>query len=875
MYEKTKKEIYDLIKLNTESLDWKTPKLMTTGEISRQLNISRNLCSHYLNEMVKEKALIKISTRPVSFLHRKTVERLYRVHLEENEYLNFYDLSTCLGISKKDVFDDYIGSHSGLSYQVSKCKVSVRYPDKGIPILIYGEKGTGKHKLAELVGEYALEKGYSDEKTKFIDAGSLGDQDEALESEVLFWAEKKKRIICIENVEEISNNRLMKILEKAECKMILTANIRHDAGEVEQLVRQIPLAIEIPSLSERSDEDKKELLLYFMKQEALKIKSDILIDIRVMELLIQYYYARNIDELRDIVMTCCANAFVRKTEAEEVQICIYDLPEKVVAESYRFYSETEPSVMMNIKNYKVNHYIDEFQNYCKKIYEKYLQIEKTPDIEEKVEELWKITEEFCDYLTYKNCYSNKKIEALKKVVSGMLDSMIERYGISFPTEFDLVFAKCLYVQSELMGREKNHYETDLKRCLEELSEEHEAEQLLVEELKDNIESCLGVKASNMNQLFVLLNLIQFNREPGWGKTRGVIICHGSATASSMAEIVNKVLGFRIFEAIDMPINVSPAETIQRLKKYMKYIKTPRELIILVDMGSLEELHSCLSDVKGLKAIIINNVSTRMAMDVGAKIRASVSLDKIAETVCYENRSTYRLVDNTIPQKAILFCSETGIGAAKRMSELFAASFPKKLNIEFLSVDYRNVLEPKSLQAIIDKYEVLFVVGTQDPKNPNICYVSMEDVIGFNHMERVFSVLEQFLSREELGVFKKNLVKEFSLQNVIQNLTILDAEVLIGMVNDGIEKLQKKMGKNFSDRIRISLNVHICCLVERLIRKEALDKFDNEETGTEEFMLFTNAVRDSFQNISLHYNVEIPLGEIAYIKNYFDYGKEKK
>lgn len=51
MYEKTKKEIYNLIKLNTESIDWKTPEIVTTGEISRQLNISRNLCSHYLNDM--------------------------------------------------------------------------------------------------------------------------------------------------------------------------------------------------------------------------------------------------------------------------------------------------------------------------------------------------------------------------------------------------------------------------------------------------------------------------------------------------------------------------------------------------------------------------------------------------------------------------------------------------------------------------------------------------------------------------------------------------------------------------------------------------------------------------------------------------------
>ena len=252
----------------------------------------------------------------------------------------------------------------------------------------------------------------------------------------------------------------------------------------------------------------------------------------------------------------------------------------------------------------------------------------------------------------------------------------------------------------------------------------------------------------------------------------------------------------------------------------------------------------------------------------------MELEKIAKNVCRENQCTYRLVDNTAPQKAILFFSETGIGAAKRMSGLFANSLPRKINVEFVSVDYKSVLEQKNLLSIFEKYEVLFIVGTQDPQLPNIWYVSMEDVIGFNQMERVFSVLGQFLTKEELNTFKKNLVKEFSLQNVIQNLTILDAEVLIGMVSEGIEKLQKKLGKNFSDKIRISLNVHVCCLVERLIRKEALEGKNKTEDMSEEFLLFMNAVKESFQNISLHYNVEIPENEIAYIKNYFDYGKEK-
>ncbi len=76
---------------------------------------------------------------------------------------------------------------------------------------------------------------------------------------------------------------------------------------------------------------------------------------------------------------------------------------------------------------------------------------------------------------------------------------------------------------------------------------------------------------------------------------------------------------------------------------------------------------------------------------------------------------------------------------------------------------------------------------------------MEDVLALIIWSECFLFWEQFLSSEELIVFKENLVREFSLlKNVIQNLTILDAEVLIGMVNDGIEKLQKKDGeKNFS------------------------------------------------------------------------------
>ena len=269
MYEKTKKQIYNLIKQNTEELDWNAPKMLTTNEISRQMNISRNLCSHYLNEMVKEDELIKISTRPVSFLHRETLEMQYQMNLTEREYLSFHELSRHLGISKKDVFDSYIGANSGLSYQVSKCKVSAGYPDSRLPILIYGEKGAGKHRLAELVGEYAAEKGYSGGRTEFLDASLYKNNPEKIENLLAerLTPGKQNGILCLENVEQIPTETLLRILEISEWKIIFTANRNKDSAELDDLVKQMPLAIELPSLSERSDEDRKELLLHFMKQE--------------------------------------------------------------------------------------------------------------------------------------------------------------------------------------------------------------------------------------------------------------------------------------------------------------------------------------------------------------------------------------------------------------------------------------------------------------------------------------------------------------------------------------------------------------------------------------------------------------------------------
>ena len=98
MYVQTKKELLDYIEQCT--MDFQTEALhrYSANYISREKNISRNLVSQYLNELVKEGILIKINSRPVYFMHRKSLERLYDVKVTKSL---FYSIDELMEIKKE------------------------------------------------------------------------------------------------------------------------------------------------------------------------------------------------------------------------------------------------------------------------------------------------------------------------------------------------------------------------------------------------------------------------------------------------------------------------------------------------------------------------------------------------------------------------------------------------------------------------------------------------------------------------------------------------------------------------------------------------------------------------------------------------------
>ncbi|HFU2348762.1 TPA: RNA polymerase subunit sigma-54, partial [Enterococcus faecium] len=103
------------------------------------------------------------------------------------------------------------------------------------------------------------------------------------------------------------------------------------------------------------------------------------------------------------------------------------------------------------------------------------------------------------------------------------------------------------------------------------------------------------------------------------ETHCLIVMHGKITASAIARETNKLLNTYVYEAFDMPIEGETSDLINLINNFCKSIDTTNGLILLVDMGSLEQMYEKIeSNVIG-DLVILNNVSTALAIECGIQV----------------------------------------------------------------------------------------------------------------------------------------------------------------------------------------------------------------------------------------------------------------
>lgn len=882
--------------------------------ISQQLNLSRNLVSQYLNELFNEYKLVKINTRPVIFFDVAEIEKSRNIKIEDFEFKSLLEFNKYLIPTEEKDFEKLIGYNESLNIVVNQCKAAISYPTNGLPILLYGPTGTGKSLMAQLMYEYGVNNKLIENDKKFL----VVNCSEYANNPELFLANlfgyKKGAYTGADK----DSNGIIKVAEggvlfldeihclKSECQeklfLFMDKGIYHMLGDNEHwyksnvrlifattedpekcllktLLRRIPIIANIPSLEDRGIHERAKLIYYVLKGEQERIGRNIFISNVVYNILLSTNFIGNIGDLKNSIQASCANSFLKSNmEREVLRIHAYDLPESLMSLSnvkkniINFDNQSKMISIADLKKYSSNKrnqikLNSEIMNYYMLIHNNKINYDCF------LEKSFKSINKYYDYIIFKKRNVNEaKLDFIQEIIKNIFDIVSSKY--EFKVSNNDIIAISSYINYyakrnyEAVGCYDN-YKTETEGFSKFLFKQLNREYLIALEIAENIKTNMDINLDSLIICILTLNLKMINKNVDINKRIGIIIAHGYSTASSIADSANKLLGQYVFDAMDMPLNVNTQTIIDNLNDYLIKRGNYEELILLVDMGSLEEIYKGVNVQKNSNMGVMNNITTKIALEIGNGIINNKSLKEIFQSVKKDSCINYKIINNKAKEKIILCCCASGIGTAEKLREIFIDSLPKNIPIKVLTYDYSSLIERRLNDDFFDRYDVLFIVGTLNPNIESVKFIPIENLIISEAFNDINECLKDYISEEDIRNFQKKVLKNFSLSNIINNLTILNPNKLLEHVTKSLDRLQNMLDIEFTNNTCYCLYVHICCLIERLVIGKNTDKYKevNMSEMKESKLEFINNVKNAFSVVEKYYRVEIPIEEIGYIYEY--------
>lgn len=898
----TREEIFNYLEKISRNFSLQDLKHFTANDISETLNISRNLASQYLNELVKEKLAIKVNSRPVYFFHKRSVERNSLVTFDTCIFsgLDEFMIKSRSKESKKD-FQKAVGHYLSLSPCIEQCKAAIQYPPNGLPILLYGANGTGKSFLSRLMFEYGKNEKIIGEDKQYIAvdcteyAGDLenfgrnlfGDQKEKgwlarADGGILFFDE-------IDHLPSAGQELIFSFMISGQYKTFHSNGVcssgarlvfatSRPPGETlfKAFARQIPIVIPVPSLNERTIDEKEEMLVSFLRKEGQRMGVDVSISKRAFHCILEYPFENNIDELKACITSSCAGAYLGKT-AEGIAIGTYNLPDYMLSD-LKFGTNLEEE-LIHMNSYNKDTSFGQIVQYFQLILDEYQDLKKGAlRFDELLKSCQLHLKGYYDYLIYSQKLVNMKISNYEQMINQVFETVGETYGVSLSKKYSYLLARCLYIQlraDHIVSKWVKSNEDEISSLLQVMRQNLAKESMISAKVVGLVKQNLDVDLDNLNQLFLLLNVKSQNESIEVSSTAGIILSHGYSTASSIADAANQIIEKKVFEAIDMPLDMQSQDIARVLEKYIERYVTCRDIVLMVDMGSLEQIHREVRGLTGVNIGIINNISTALAVDIGIGISANRSMEEILKGASENNTCTYRIISNVPKEEAVIFSGENGIGTAEKIKELILASSEACIPVRFIAYDYYRLVKNGSNDQIFSNYRVRCIIGLFNPEIEGIPFIALEDIISMKATEQLNWIFSDYLDQEQMEVFNQNMLKNFTLQNLVEFITILNPGKLLDEVEQSVTRLVRITGRSLEGKIIIGLYVHLCCLVERLVTRAAIENYQDLESFQEKHGDFIGIVKECFQDISIHYKVELPVSEIAYIYDYINLNLKNK
>ncbi|MBX4223846.1 hypothetical protein KYX88_13840, partial [Enterococcus faecium] len=133
-------------------------------------------------------------------------------------------------------------------------------------------------------------------------------------------------------------------------------------------------------------------------------------------------------------------------------------------------------------------------------------------------------------------------------------------------------------------------------------------------------------------------------------------------------------------------------------------------------------------------------------------------------------------------------------------------------------------DKKNREPLFSIYEIVGIIGTADPAITDIDYLSLEDLISGEKMSVLAEWLDSAMNVSDKETFNQNIIRNFSLEKVLDSVTILDTEKVMEEIDHFMRELEVQLNRRISNPKKLALYVHVSCLIERLIRQMPIETY---------------------------------------------------
>ncbi len=807
-------------------------------------------------------------------------------------------------------FDQLIRDNPSLSHCGELAKAAVLYPPNGMHILLLGETGVGKSMFAACVFRYAaaLKAGrrpsalitfncadYANNPQLLISqlfgvskgAYTGADRDRAgllehADGGILFLDEVHRlppegQEMLFTYIDRGVYRRLGEANSERRAQVMLICATTEDpkSALLQTFVRRLPVLIQIPSLAERSLEERMHLISTFLLDESGRLGLPIHISGNSIRALLGYVCPGNAGQLKADIQLVCAKAYAAYLSGDwdEVSITSHALPP-------------------HIRN--------------------------TLFMEKNRKEIWSLTAGFTARMAAFDAESSENplaprqegndiYEMFERHTADMqrvgldateiregLDSVLDRYYRNFNgsivdadqlkrsigPEYLATADKIISTAEQKLGRKLTedirngvamHLFNAIRRAqqnqpfinpqLERIKAEHSNLFAVAEE-------CLQIVSGDFNISFppdeagFLSLFFQADQRYAAVPVEVIVVAHGKGTAFSMAQTANELLGKDVVQSFDMPIDENPENTYRRIREYLRGRAGVREVFMLVDMGSLSDFAEELGRELGIRTETFTLVSTLHVLEAAQKAAAGYPL----HTILADTKRVTELAlikEKTAPPAPIpemlylLTVCTTGDGSASMLKALLDNGLDLSGGLcKVIALQLADRQEFFNRAAQLEESGRIIAVVSAFSTGLSQPHLSIAEVLDGSALER----LQHIVNTETLYLRMS--------ANLSLTLPDLDWSTAHGDIRAAIDAVGRSLNLELTEEMTVGVFCHVAFMLDRLKKKIPVRPFSGKIAFRETNSSAIARTERECARLGRRYQVVIPDDEVCYITALF-------